>query len=232
MAKQGVFVDMTGPEKMLGGGLLAVYFVVLPTWADPISGFMERLSGISVDRNAACWYILFALALLAFWGYFKRSARAFLDHMGHVLVSVGIGLAAFYGLNEIVYRVFQLFSAGRDNLNDQAILARLEDSPGAAVLILVFLAPVVEEAIFRGYIFGNLRETSRTAAYAISCLLFAFLHVWPFAAVRHDFTYLLLTAQYLVPGLVMAWTFERSGTLWGSILLHCAVNGLSVWSVM
>lgn len=235
MAKRGVDLGMTRLEKILGSGLLAVYLVVLPLGAGPMFDLIERLLGIVISdsvRNAAYYYILFALVLIAFWGYLGRSARGMFDHLGTALLSVGIGLIAFYGLNEIVWRILKLLDLGRDNLNDQAILARIGAAPYSTILILVFLAPVIEEAVFRGYIFGNLREASRTAAYLISCLLFAFLHVWQFVVLNHDFSYLVIMVQYFVPGLVMAWTFEKSGSLWGSILLHCIVNGLSVWSVV
>ena len=235
MAKRGVSAGMTRLEKILGSGLLAVYLVVLPLGADPMFDLVGRLFGIAISdsvRNAAYYYILFALTLVAFWGYLGRNARAMLDHAGTFLLSVGVGLVAFYGLNEVVWRVLKMLALGRDNLNDQAILARMGAAPYSTIFILVFLAPVIEEAIFRGYIFGNLREFNRAAAYLISCLLFAFLHVWQFVVLNHDFSYLIIMVQYLMPGLVMAWTFERSGSLWGSILLHCIVNGLSVWSVV
>ena len=35
-----------------------------------------------------------------------------------------------------------------------------------------------------------------------------------------------------VPGFVLAWTYERSGNLWGSFLLHAFVNALALWSVL
>lgn len=235
MAKRSASAGMTRLEKILGGCLLAVYFIILPLTADPLFDLIGKLFGMTISdgaRDAAYHYILFALTLIAFWGYWGRTTRAFLDHAGTVLASAGIGLIAFYGLNELVWRVLQFFSAGQANLNDQAILARIGSAPYSTVLIVVFLAPVVEEAVFRGYIFGNLREYSRPAAYLVSCVLFAFLHVWQFAAVSRDAAYLLLALQYLVPSLVMAWVFERSGSLWGSILLHSAVNALAVWSVL
>lgn len=235
MAKRSISTGMTQLEKILGGCLLAVYLVVLPLTADPLFDLIQRLFGITISdsvRNSAYYYILFALTVVAFWGYWGRTTRVLLDHVGRVLASVGIGLIAFYGLNEIVWRALQFLSAGQTNLNDQAILARIGSAPYSTILIVVFLAPVVEEAIFRGYIFGNIREFSRTAAYLVSCLLFALLHVWQFVAVSWDFSYLLVTVQYIIPGLVMAWCFERSGSLWGSVLLHCIVNGLSVWSVI
>lgn len=235
MAKRSVAPGMTHREKILGAGLLAVYLAVLPASAAPLFDWIQHLSGTALSagvRNAAYYSILFALTLAVFWGYFVRTTRAFLDHIGAVLGAAGIGLAAFYGLNEILWRIMGIFSLTRTNLNDQAILAQMDDAPYGTILVLVFLAPVVEEAVFRGYLFGNLREASRPAAYLASGLLFAFLHVWQFVIVQHDFSYLLVMAQYLIPGLVMAWTFERSGSLWGSILLHCIVNGLAVWQAV
>ena len=43
-------------------------------------------------------------------------------------------------------------------------------------------------------------------------------------------TYFLLMVQYLVPGLVLAWAYDHTGTLWSSILLHAAANAMSVWA--
>ena len=100
------------------------------------------------------------------------------------------------------------------------------------VLIVVFLAPFVEEVLFRGLVFGNLRGKSRTVAYLVSCLLFALLHVWQFAVVNRDLAYFLLMVQYLVPGLVLAWVYDHSGTLWTSIGLHAAANALSAWVLL
>ena len=85
---------------------------------------------------------------------------------------------------------------------------------------------------FRGLVFGNLRQKSATVGYLVSCLLFALLHVWQFAVVNRDMAYFLLMLQYLVPGAVLAWVYDRTGTLWTSIGLHAAVNTLSVLSVL
>lgn len=38
--------------------------------------------------------------------------------------------------------------------------------------------------------------------------------------------------QYLVPGLVLAWVYDRTGTLWTSIGLHAAANALSAWTLV
>lgn len=100
------------------------------------------------------------------------------------------------------------------------------------LLIVIFLAPFVEEVLFRGLVFGNLRRKSAAVGYLVSCLLFALLHVWQFAVVNQDITYFLLMIQYLVPGLVLAWVYDRTGTLWTSIGLHAAANALSAWTIL
>lgn len=231
MARRGLSAGMSGREKALGGAALALYLAVLPWVSGPAMDLLERLLGVSLGesvRNAIYYYVVFALVVIVFWGYLGRTTRAFLDRPGGVLASAGLGLVAFYGLNEICGRLLGLVLEGQVNLNDEAIVGRMVDAPRTTILIVVVLAPVVEETLFRGYVFGNLREVHRGLAYLVSCLLFALLHVWQFAAVRGDLTYLLLMVQYLVPGAVMAWTYERSGSLWGSVILHGVVNGLAV----
>lgn len=234
MAKRGLSTNMSGREKALGGVALALYLAVLPCVSGPALDLLEKLLGTRLEesvRNAIYYYVVFALVVIVFWGYLGRTTRAFLDRPGGVLAPAGLGLVAFYGLNEICGRLLSLVMAGQANLNDAAIAGRVADAPRTTILILVVLAPVVEETLFRGYVFGSLRELSRWAAYLVSCLLFALLHVWQFAAASRDPSYLLLMVQYLVPGAVMAWTYERSGSLWGSVILHGAVNALAVASL-
>lgn len=223
---------MTRPEKIGGGVLLAAYLIVLPEASDRLFGLLEDLPGYELPggvRDLIYTGVLFCLTLLVFRGYLRRTARAFFDHIGSVLGAVGLGLVAFYGVNELCWRLLRMVPGEWENLNDRLILDRLAASPYRTILIVVILSPVIEEAVFRGYIFGNLREYHRGAAYGVSCVLFALVHVWPHMTGNFDWRGLLLLSQYLLPGAVMAWAFERSGSLWGSILLHGIVNGLSVW---
>ena len=226
---------MTGLERALGGIFFAVYLIVLPFVADPLFAGLSRLLGRTISenmRNMIFYYVLFALTVIIFWIYLGRVTGYFFSNFWKTIWSVCLGLVGFYGLNELSYRVLELILAGMTNLNDVTISAQIHDAPRSTALIIIFLAPFVEEVLFRGYVFGNLRATNRTAAYLVSCLLFAFLHVWQFAVVNQSLTYFLLMLQYLVPGLVLAWVYERSGTLWGSVLLHAAVNAMAFFRIL
>ncbi len=235
MAAKAASSPMTAWERALGGVFFALYLLVLPFLADPLFAALSRLMGRDIPgnlRNMIFYYTLFALTLVIFWHYLGHTTSYFFSNFWKTLGAMCAGLVAFYGLNELFYRMLDLVLGGLTNLNDVAISAQIHDAPRSTAWIIIFLAPFVEEVLFRGYIFGNLRSASRTAAYIVSCLLFAFLHVWQFAVIHRDMSYFLLMLQYLVPGLVFAWTYEQSGTLWGSVLLHAFVNALAVWSIL
>lgn len=235
MAAKGSLSPMTNLERALGGIFFAFYLLVLPFVADPLFAGLSRLFGRSIPenvRNMIFYYALFALTVIIFWSYLGHVTGYFFSNFWKTIWSVCLGLVGFYGLNELSYRVLELALSGLTNLNDVTISAQIHDAPRSTALIIIFLAPFVEEVLFRGYVFGNLRASSRTAAYIVSCLLFAFLHVWQFAVVSRSLTYFLLMLQYLVPGLVLAWTYERSGTLWGSFLLHAAVNAMAFFRIL
>jgi len=176
--------------------------------------------------------VLFAVTLVLFWIYIGRTTSYFLTSTLPTLGTVLTGLVGFYGINELSYRLLRLVIGGFSNLNDTAISAQITDAPRSTFLIAVFLAPFVEEVLFRGYVFGNIREKNRTAAYVVSCALFALLHVWQFVVVEQSVSAFLLMVQYLVPGLVFAWCYEKSGTLWGAIIPHAFVNALAVWGIL
>ena len=208
---------------------------VLPFATAPLFRLAERLLDASISpslQNAIYYYTLFAVTLIIFHSFLGRTTRNFADNLGNACKSILVGLIALYGLNELVYRLTRMLVNNHTNLNDTTISAQIHDAPRVTLLIVIFLAPFVEEVLFRGLVFGNLKSKSRTVAYVVSCLLFALLHVWQFAVVRQDITYFLLMVQYLVPGLVLAWAYDHTGTLWSSILLHAAANALHVLAGM
>ena len=235
MAKRKSTTYMTYGEQIAGVVFFVIYLLVLPFVTNPLFDLAGRLLAVSISaamRDVLYYYILFAVTVVIFHGFLARTSRHLLDNLGLACKSLGVGLVGLYGLNELVYRLTNLIFTNRTNLNDTTISAQIDDAPHMTLLIVIFLAPFVEEVLFRGLVFGNLKSRSRALAYVVSCLLFALLHVWQFAVVKQDVTYFLLMIQYLVPGLVLAWAYDHSGTLWASIGLHAAVNALSVWAML
>ena len=231
MAKKKYTSYLTAGEQIAGVIFFIIYLVVLPFVTDPIFGFMGKLLSMSISetvRNMIYYYVLFAVTIIIFHQFIGHTSKRLADNLGLAFQTMLVGLVALYGLNELVFRLTNLIFTNRTNLNDTTISAQIQDAPRVTMLIIIFLAPFVEEVLFRGLVFGCLKLKSRTVGYVVSCLLFALLHVWQFAVVNHDITYFLLMLQYLVPGLVLAWAYDRSGTLWTSIGLHAAANALAL----
>ncbi len=227
---------MNRTERIAGTIFFLVYLLVMPLLATRLFDLLEVALGTAINdslRNVLYYYYtLFAVTVLLFHSYLAHTTARFADNLNRALATLLLGLLVFYGANELLYRVCSVLFNSRTNLNDMTIAAQIGAAPRTTALIVVFLAPFVGEVLFRGLVFGCLREKSRAFAYLLSCALFALLHVWTAAVSSWDLGYLVLMLQYLVPGLVFAWAYEHSGTLWTSILLHAAVNALSLFVIL
>lgn len=99
------------------------------------------------------------------------------------------------------------------------ILAPAEFSWGALAVMLLMaglVVPVVEEIVFRGLLFGWLRTRFGLAAgIALSALAFAFAHGIP-----------VLAPALAVQGILLAWLYARSDSLWPGVVMHGTFNGL------
>jgi membrane protease YdiL (CAAX protease family) len=90
--------------------------------------------------------------------------------------------------------------------------------PVLVVLAIVVIAPIAEEVFFRGVVFNAwLREGGRRFAFIGSAFLFAVIHVS-----------LLSLLPIFALGLMLAWIYDRTGTLVAPIAMHATVNGISV----
>ena len=84
----------------------------------------------------------------------------------------------------------------------------------AVIVMAVVVAPVAEEIIFRGYLYGVVRRYGgRVPAIMVSSLLFAAIHV-------HIPSLLGLG----VLAVILCLLYERTGSLWATITMHAAFN--------
>ncbi len=87
-----------------------------------------------------------------------------------------------------------------------------------SLALLAGLAPLVEELVFRGLLYGWLAgRWGAGVAVVGSSVAFAAAHVEPAHAIL-----------VLPLGLLFGWLRWRSGSLWPSLLAHMINNGLAV----
>ncbi len=105
------------------------------------------------------------------------------------------------------------------------IVADYLDRPINLILGLfmaVFAAPIFEEMIFRGFVFGALRTKTR-----ISPLLAAILSSAIFATIHWYSMYGWVTV--FISGLIFCWLYHRTNSLWPGIICHGIYNLVVVY---
>ncbi|MBR1497390.1 MAG: CPBP family intramembrane metalloprotease [Oscillospiraceae bacterium] len=182
-----------------------------------------------VALNVAYLGMGWCFALLVMFSFLRRSFDAFIDAPGRCVRAMLLGFCADYVLSLAVVYIFRRIGAAPENPNDSYIMELATRDWGAIAAINIFLAPLLEEVLFRGVAFGSLRPRSRFWAYAVSTVLFSLGHVWQYAAAQRDALVLLYAFRYVPVSLVLAWCYEYSGSIWTSIFFHMAFNGLSFW---
>jgi tetratricopeptide (TPR) repeat protein len=94
----------------------------------------------------------------------------------------------------------------------------LRANPVTAVLCVVVVAPIAEEIIFRGLIYGALENWLRVVGAILgSAFIFAMVH----------FQFVHFAPIFLL-GVVLGWTRWKTGSLGLPILLHVLNNGLAL----
>lgn len=90
-----------------------------------------------------------------------------------------------------------------------------------AIIALVFIAPIAEEIIMRGWLYGKLREKLKLPlAMLLVSLLFAVLHgQWN------------VSVGVFALSIVLCGLREITGTIWSGMLLHMLSNGIAFYLV-
>jgi membrane protease YdiL (CAAX protease family)/uncharacterized RDD family membrane protein YckC len=98
-----------------------------------------------------------------------------------------------------------------------SIRSAYDGAPWLAIVGVAAIAPVVEEIVFRGMVFGWLRGRTPLAwAVVISAALFALEHI--------GFLQLTLFLPIFAMGVVLALLYHHARSIWPSVLVHATFN--------
>ncbi len=165
---------------------------------------------------------------VCFRRYLRRSLRQLGQFPGRFLTAAAVGTAIyFFGTSAAVY-LTELISPGLENINNAAIEEISEYGVPMMTAFSVLLAPIAEELLFRGLIYGSIRPRSRFWAFAASMLAFSALHVLAYVREFPASTLLLCLVQYLPASFGLAWALEHSGSIFAPIAVHMLANAVSM----
>ncbi|WP_243141824.1 CPBP family intramembrane glutamic endopeptidase [Lawsonibacter faecis] len=221
--------QMTDSERRRGWVFFALYLLVFPylnAWAQRL--LMGEGEAPVAEANVVYYVLLFALALLVFWTFLRHGFSLLVDWLPENAFAFVTGLAGAGLLHFLV----TLIPYPVQNPSEMQYLQEFAISPVATAVLLVVLIPLIEETLFRGLVFGSLRQYSRPLAYVVSVLVYALACVWRYALEIGDPAYLLLFIQYLPMSLALAWCYDNGGSIWSAVALHMTINGFMLFSIV
>jgi len=181
---------------------------------------------LSEARATLLYYVIGFVYMVVFaFGFLRRDFDALIDAPFYCIREILRSYLWMLGFNLILGMLLLLVS-GEENPNNQSIMNVYVQDMGSMKAAVIFLAPVVEEMMFRAGIFGVLRRKNRRAAYIVSALCFALYHVVPYALMEP--LYWVFVLQYIPVSLLLARCYERTNSVWCSIFFHTLVNGVSL----
>ena len=199
---------------------LPIHVLVLPLALDYLHpGF--TMAGLNFWTYALGAGLMTLLCLSFLRRDFDRVWEQPLYILGQVMLGYVLLMAADFLVALLVYAV-----APQENPNNEAILNLVKADRGRILAITIVLAPLLEELMFRGGLFGLLRRWNRVLAYAVCMLVFGLYHTWQYALSDPIFWIYLL--QYLPAGYILCRSYEKTECIWTPILLHMLNNGLSL----
>lgn len=218
---------MTKREMTFGWGWLAVQMLVLPSL---ISSIAAPWGSTAVNF---CYHLASLLAVtVIFHRYLKQELRNFTAGFKKVLPVIAVSLAVYYVAGEVLLCLITAIEPGFRNVNDDSVAVLRQGNLALTAVMTVALAPVSEECLFRGLIFGCARKHSRWAAYAISAAAFGALHVMGYVGSFGAVQLLLCFAQYLPAGLVLAAAMEKTDSIVTAMCIHAIINAVSMIGIM
>ena len=212
-------------EQVAGFCYLPFYMILLPFGLQWLSGLMDlRLTELQL--NVVYFVLNCVMIWVIFHNFLLRSFRAI--RFWELVQALILGFCLYYAGNLLFGWIISLLGITITSFNDQTILGLISQNKWVMLICTVLLAPIVEETLVRGLLFGVIRRSNRILAYAVTIVFFAVMHVWQYLMIYDARDVLLSALQYIPAGIALGWTYEKCNTVWGPILLHMTINAISM----
>jgi membrane protease YdiL (CAAX protease family) len=220
---------MVKSERIFGSAYLPVHIFLLPlvlAYTDVLRLINIGLSDAAV--NLVYYVISFIFVLIFLFRFLKASFYELLDNPLGSLKAIVLAYLLNSFLITVMSILFASFLQEGSNPNTQEIINQTKLDTDVMIYVAVLLAPIVEETLFRGVLFGSVRSHSRLAAYIVSTLVFSVYHLWQYFFIGFDWTVLVYLLQYIPASVALCWCYEKSGSIWAPVILHAAINMISI----
>ncbi len=217
-------LTLTRSERILGGVYLLLQMLLIPFAVTLVC--MSLGSPSEALINLICFFLNAILAAVFFRRLLVRSWRNAARNRKRTFGAAAKGFGLYWAINLAVNILILSLRPDFANANNAGVNAMIDEYPVLMTIAVIFLAPLAEECLFRGWIFTGLAGKSIPLAYAVSCGLFAAAHVVGYLGVYDPLALGLCLLQYLGPSFVLGWTCQKSDSLAAPLVLHMFINTL------
>ena len=219
---------MSVRERVGGIIYIVLHSLIIPILVVLADGAILQPAGIVLSEaalNMLVYAVGFLFCLLFMWKYLKKSFNDIFEKRGFLILLIRnffLYYALAYAVSLLLILIigdFELINPNTEGINSLIT----QDFKVTAVMTVIF-APIVEECIFRGALFGTIRRKNRTIAYVVTILAFAVYHLWGFFITDYSWELWVYLLQYVPASIVFCSTYEKSGTIWCPIALHAIIN--------
>lgn len=201
------------------GLLLHIFIVPRLAFAAMRAGLVSNELGSFLQYAAMALYIL-----VFFFAFLRRDFDPLIDAPLSVALEVFFDDFALLFFNSALASLL-LYLEKTENPNTAAVLEMAAESGGMTKAMSVYLAPLVEEVLFRGFLFGSLRRKNRLAAYVVCIICFSLYHLLGYISL--DPANAIYLIQYIPATILLCSCYERTNTIWAPVTLHMMVNAMA-----
>ena len=223
-------VTISREEALWGFVYLLVELLALPA-------ALRNLNGLLPTPLSESWLNFLYFVTNAFFVIciFHKTIQSSLaqagKHMGLFLKTALGGFGLYLLCTLAVGALLRTLAPDYANLNDGQVLLQLGSDFTIMAISAILLAPLAEELLHRGLVFGALYSVHPIAAYSISAAFFSLIHILGYIGQYTPLHLLLAFLQYLPAGLILARAYKKSGSIFCPIVIHTAINTLALLSL-
>lgn len=220
-------VSMTRTEVRWGLAYLLIYMFVLPSVLS--YGNLLLPQPLPEAKINFLYFLINILSIVMIGRRFLWDSLQYgLKMPFRCLRTAFIGFVLYYLANILLGNLILWLRPDFTNVNDSSIAAMTQENFSLISIGTVLLVPPVEEFLYRGLIFGRLYNRSRLAAYCVSTVLFAAIHVVGYIGSFDAGLLVLCFVQYLPAGLCLGWAYAKADNIWAPILMHITINQIGM----
>lgn len=134
--------------------------------------------------------------------------------------TIGWTITLIIGVILLSYIMEWFFSVGTDNSKTESLQTRLSTLNFIIAFIsAAIISPIYEEIFYRGFLYRWLRTKYGIASgILISSFIFMIVHIPTYNTLPYNF----------LSGIIFAWTYERTSSIYPAMMIHGLFNGLSI----